>query len=128
MPDDLKWATKTHMIPFTLTFKTYLTKSMVLKTFFGFFIYLPVHPYFYPPIFVFSRPNDGWMGLYIKLCTGPSPECLSGVFRRCRSSTLTPSNSTPMCSPGLTRLIALETRTGHSMYHMVGYFSHRSKK
>ena len=27
----------------------------------------PVHPYFYPSIFVFTRPNDGWMGLYIKL-------------------------------------------------------------
>ena len=28
----------------------------------------PVHPYFYPSIFVFTRPNDGWTGLYIKLC------------------------------------------------------------
>ena len=25
-------------------------------------------PYFYPSIFVFTRPNDGWTGLYIKLC------------------------------------------------------------
>ena len=25
-------------------------------------------PYYYPSIFVFTRPNDGWMGLYIKLC------------------------------------------------------------
>ena len=24
-------------------------------------------PYFYPAIFVFTRPNDGWTGLYIKL-------------------------------------------------------------
>ena len=24
-------------------------------------------PYFYPSIFVFTRPNDGWTGLYIKL-------------------------------------------------------------
>ena len=27
----------------------------------------PVHPYFCPSIFVFTRPNDGWTGLYIKL-------------------------------------------------------------
>ena len=25
-------------------------------------------PYFYPSIFVFTRPNDGWTGLYIKPC------------------------------------------------------------
>ena len=24
-------------------------------------------PYFYPSIFIFTRPNDGWTGLYIKL-------------------------------------------------------------
>ena len=29
---------------------------------------LPVHQYFYPSIFVFTRPNDRWTGLYIKLC------------------------------------------------------------
>ena len=29
----------------------------------------PVHPYFYPSIFVFNCPNDGWTGLYIKLCS-----------------------------------------------------------
>ena len=28
----------------------------------------PVHPYFCPSIFVFTRPNDGWPVLYIKLC------------------------------------------------------------
>ena len=27
----------------------------------------PVHPYFYPSIFVFTRPNDRWAGLYVKL-------------------------------------------------------------
>ena len=32
------------------------------------FHFLPVHPYFCPSIFVFTRPNDGWTGLYIKLC------------------------------------------------------------
>ena len=26
-------------------------------------------PYFCPSIFDCIRPNDGWMGLYIKLCT-----------------------------------------------------------
>ena len=25
-------------------------------------------PYFYPSIFIFTCPNDGWTGLYIKLC------------------------------------------------------------
>ena len=35
--------------------------------------FLLVHPYFYPSIFVFTRPNDGWTGLYIKLCW---PICL----------------------------------------------------
>ena len=30
-------------------------------------------PYFYPSIFVFTHPNDGWMGLYIKVwLTGKS--------------------------------------------------------
>ena len=28
----------------------------------------PVHPYFYLSIFVFTHTNDGWTGLYIKLC------------------------------------------------------------
>ena len=54
------------------------------KTFFFFcsFIFLPVHPHFYPFTTVFTRPNDGWMGLYIKLwlqlqvtanCSGNGP-------------------------------------------------------
>jgi len=30
--------------------------------------FLPVHPYFCPSVFVFTHPNDGWTGLYIKLC------------------------------------------------------------
>ena len=34
VPDDLKWATNTLMTPFTLTFKVYLTISMVLEDFF----------------------------------------------------------------------------------------------
>ena len=29
-------------------------------------------PYFYPSIFVLTRPNDGWTGLYIKLCMQPT--------------------------------------------------------
>ena len=41
VPDDLKWTTNTHITP--------------------------VHPYFCPSIFVFTHPNDGWTGLYIKL-------------------------------------------------------------
>ena len=41
---DLKWATNTHMTPFTLTFKAYVTISMVWKTFFCslIFLFLPV--------------------------------------------------------------------------------------
>ena len=35
--------------------------------------FLPVHPYFYPSIFIFTHPNDGWTGLYIKLCGPPYP-------------------------------------------------------
>ena len=30
-------------------------------------------PYFYLSIFVFTHPNDGWTGLYIKLCFRVSP-------------------------------------------------------
>ena len=69
--DDLKWATNTHMTPFTVTFKAELTISMVLEDLFlllHFFIFPPpVHPYFYPSIFIFTHSNDGWTGLYIKL-------------------------------------------------------------
>ena len=35
------------------------TISMGLEDLFCSFIVLPVHPYFYPSIFVFTRPNDG---------------------------------------------------------------------
>ena len=47
------------------TFKAYLIISMVLEDLFCSFSVLSVHPYFYPSIFVFTRPNDRWMGLYI---------------------------------------------------------------
>ena len=40
---------------------------MVLEDRFLLLHFLPFHPYFCPSIFVFTRPNDGWMGLYIKL-------------------------------------------------------------
>ena len=69
VPDDLKWATNTHVTPFTLTFKAQLTISMVLEDLFWSLIFLPVHPYFFPSIFVFTRSNDGWTDLTIKLCT-----------------------------------------------------------
>ena len=51
---DLKWTTNTHMTPFTLTFKAYITISMVFEDLFApsFFtrppIFLPVHIRFYP--------------------------------------------------------------------------------
>ena len=53
--DDQKWTTNTHVTPFTLTFKVledlFLAPSV-----------------FYPSTHMFTRLNDGWMGLYIKLC------------------------------------------------------------
>ena len=58
------------MTPFILTFKAYLTISMVLEDFL-LLHFLTVHPYFYQSIFVFTRPNDGWTGLCIKLCCLP---------------------------------------------------------
>ena len=39
---------------------------MVLEPFFA-PTFLPVHPYFYPSTTVFTRPNDSWTGLCIKL-------------------------------------------------------------
>ena len=36
------------------------------------FIFLPVHHYFYTSTTVFTRPNDGWTDLCIKLCVGVS--------------------------------------------------------
>ena len=52
------------MTPFSLT-SQYL-QSMVLEDFFCSFIFLPIHPYSYTSIFIFTHPNDGWTGLYIK--------------------------------------------------------------
>ena len=67
-PDNLKWAINTHMTTYT-HFQGITKKSMVWKTFApNLFTRLPpVHPHFYPSIFVVTRPNDGWTGLYIKL-------------------------------------------------------------
>ena len=81
MSVDLKWTTNTRVTPFTLTSKAYLKISMVLEHLFCSFIFLPVHPYFYPSTKVFTHLNDGWTGLCIKLCfqlpssnqLGPSP-------------------------------------------------------
>ena len=89
--DDLKWAKNIHMTPFTLTFKEGITND--IYGFEDFFtpsttrppIFLPVHLYFYPSIFVFTRPNDGWTGLYIKLCFGPNTACLIHRVKRCRA-------------------------------------------
>ena len=66
VPDDLKWATNTHDTIYThfqgLTNNIYGFERLASSNF------LPVHPYFCPSIFVFTHPNDGWTGLYIKLC------------------------------------------------------------
>ena len=57
------------MTPFTLTFKAKLIISMVLEDLFLLLHFFnTVQPHFCPSIFVFTRPNDGWTGLYIKLC------------------------------------------------------------
>ena len=72
--DDLSWTTNTHVTPFH-SLSRQLTISMVLEDPFLFYFLLlhfftrppPVHPYFYPSIFVFTHPNDGWSGLYTKL-------------------------------------------------------------
>ena len=73
VPDDLKWATNTHDIIYThfqgITNNIY-GFGRLLFCFLApsFFIHPPpVHPYFCPSIFVFTHPNDGWTGLYIKL-------------------------------------------------------------
>ena len=57
----------THMIPFTLISKAYLTIFMIFENFFTFHP-SPVQPYFYPYRTGFTHPNDGWTGLCIKLC------------------------------------------------------------
>ena len=64
--DDLKWATNTRDTIYT-NFPGITNNIYVFGRLFCSFIFLPVHPYFYPSIFVFTRPNDGWTGLYIKL-------------------------------------------------------------
>ena len=63
--DDLKWTTNTHV-----TFHSLSTFQGITNNIYGFgrpffapsFFARPppIHPYFYP--------NDGWTGLYIKLC------------------------------------------------------------
>ena len=62
---DLKWTTNTHVTQFSLTFKSSKNIYGFRRLFAPSFFFRP--PYFYPSIFVFTRPNDGWVGLYIKL-------------------------------------------------------------
>ena len=51
---------------FTATFfEVILVKSV--RFFFLLLHFFSRPPYFYPSIFVFTHPNDGWTGLYIKL-------------------------------------------------------------
>ena len=56
VPDDLKWAKNTHMTQFTLSFKEGITNDI-----YGFRrLFLlrppPIHPYFYPSIYISTRP------------------------------------------------------------------------
>ena len=55
VPDDLKWATNIHMTLFTLTFKAYLTISMLLKeifapSFFCLSTNISTRPYLFLPV------------------------------------------------------------------------------
>ena len=62
VPDDLKWAKNTHVTPFTLTFKEGITNDIYGfgRLLFARFtpsttrppVFLAVHPYLYPSIFV----------------------------------------------------------------------------
>ena len=67
VPDDLKWATNTHDTIYT-HFQGITNNIYGFGRFFLLLHFLPVHPYFRPSIFIFTRPNDGWTGLCIKLC------------------------------------------------------------
>ena len=73
VPDDLKWATNTHMTPFThfqgIANNIYDFGRPFFSLLLNYFTRPPpVHPYFYPSILVITRPNYGWTDLYIKLC------------------------------------------------------------
>ena len=48
--DDLKWATNTHITPFTLTFKAQLTISMVWEDLFYPSAHISAHPYSFLPV------------------------------------------------------------------------------
>ena len=67
---------------------------------FSSFIFLPIHPHFYPSTMVFTHPNDGWTGLCIKLwppfseCPSPPPHTLLSLYIACIAS-FTPLHSTP---------------------------------
>ena len=69
--DHLKWTTNTHVTVFThfqgTTNNIYGFGRPFLRLHF-FYPSTTRPPYLYPSIFVFTRPNDGWTGLYIKLC------------------------------------------------------------
>ena len=63
--DDLKWTTNTNTTKCDTIFTHFqgiTTISMVLEN-----LFFTRPPYFYPSIFVFTCPNDGWIGLCIKL-------------------------------------------------------------
>ena len=71
VPHDLNRATNTHDTIYT-HFQGITNNIYSFGRLFCTFISLPVHPYFYPSIFVFTRPNDGRTGLYIKLWEDPT--------------------------------------------------------
>ena len=61
--------------------------------------YEPVNPYFCPSIFVFTRPNDGWTSLYIKLWL-----CITII-------------SSSKCLPPITQVLASDNMLGTHMVH-----------
>jgi len=90
VPDDLKWAKNTHVTPFTLiTNDIYGFGRLIFALFTPSTtrppVFVPVHTYFYPSIFVFTRPNDGWASLYIMLCFVPNTACLIHRVTRSRA-------------------------------------------
>ena len=71
MPDDLKIEMDyRHTCDTIYTYFQGITNNIYGfgRPFFAPSFFLPIHPYLYPSIFVFTRPNDEWTGLDIKLC------------------------------------------------------------
>ena len=65
VPDDLKWTTNIHDTIYT-HFQGIFNNIYGLEELFS-------PSYLCPSIFVFTRPNDGWTRLYIKIMVSTHP-------------------------------------------------------